>query len=646
MKYFIIILFLLSNSAFATNYYVDNSGDDSHAGTSEATAWQTIAKVNSFSFSSGDSILLKASGSWKEQLRISTNGVIVSSYGVGAKPIITALQTVTGFTNYSGNIWVADISYSVAKLNTVLIDGEIRAKGRYPNTGYLTVTSSSGKYQTVVPLGGVDYTGAELASRNTHWIIDVVKITSQSGDTLNYTDSTTYIPIFNGGNGCFIQNSLNVLDTLNEWYFDSTNKRFYVYATASPNVQISTIDTLIYSHKTNSVSINGIQVLGANKAAIYLDSCKYDTIRNCFINNSGAMAIAGVTSPHTTIQYDSILNSLSNAIFFRELTGYLGIVQSSDSSFFQNNYIKNTGSLAGMGLNGNGKYMGINVLGYKQIVTDNRIDSTGFNALVWYGKNSLIKNNYITNYCYVKDDGGGINTGMVPNMPVNYDSGAIVRGNITVNSPGAAKGTVSASQAPGIYFDYKAGTFGYVTTDSNTVINAYEESLYIGDYAVVNLFDNTLISLGKSNGLFTSNNGVAGTWHRNIYYVSDTTHLCLYDGAFTVDQKSDYNYYLRPKKPDGAVSGTTLAHWIDIFHVDSNSVLMPARVTTADPIVAYNPTHSDSTISLNGLYIDAKGHPHNNSATIPQFGSLLLFKADYEVFKNGFSIGNLKFSTQ
>ena len=54
----------------ATTYYVDQTGgSDAAAGTSEGTAWKTIAKVNAGSYNPGDEILFKAGETWNETLK-------------------------------------------------------------------------------------------------------------------------------------------------------------------------------------------------------------------------------------------------------------------------------------------------------------------------------------------------------------------------------------------------------------------------------------------------------------------------------------------------------------------------------------------------------------------------------------------------
>ena len=91
---FLTLLFLFFTSlGSATNYYVSNSGNDSNAGTTPETAWQTINKVNNTKFAPGDQILLKAGDIFDGPLKISNSGtsgspITVSKYGTGAKPII------------------------------------------------------------------------------------------------------------------------------------------------------------------------------------------------------------------------------------------------------------------------------------------------------------------------------------------------------------------------------------------------------------------------------------------------------------------------------------------------------------------------------------------------------------------------------
>lgn len=79
-----------------TTYYVSTSGNDSNNGTSASTPWRTLQKVSQYAYSGGNSILLKRGDSWTgETLYLHGNGtaenaILVSAYGSGNKPVISA----------------------------------------------------------------------------------------------------------------------------------------------------------------------------------------------------------------------------------------------------------------------------------------------------------------------------------------------------------------------------------------------------------------------------------------------------------------------------------------------------------------------------------------------------------------------------
>lgn len=92
-------LFTVSLAA-DTAYYVDaTAGNDSNPGTL-AAPWKTISKVNSVTFSPGDTILFKCGESWTTTLLTPSSGtsdsyITYGAYGTGSKPIIRGLN-VTG----------------------------------------------------------------------------------------------------------------------------------------------------------------------------------------------------------------------------------------------------------------------------------------------------------------------------------------------------------------------------------------------------------------------------------------------------------------------------------------------------------------------------------------------------------------------
>ena len=86
--------FFMTSAGWAATYYVNaTDGKDSNQGTSEATAWKTVAKVNASKFQPGDQILLKSGEVWREELIVlssgtPTNPITFGAYGNGDTPTI------------------------------------------------------------------------------------------------------------------------------------------------------------------------------------------------------------------------------------------------------------------------------------------------------------------------------------------------------------------------------------------------------------------------------------------------------------------------------------------------------------------------------------------------------------------------------
>ncbi|MFD2247911.1 T9SS type A sorting domain-containing protein [Pontibacter ruber] len=85
---FALVFVLFSFSAKASTYYVSATGNDSNSGTSTATAWASIAKVNAMQFLPGDTILFEGGVMFPGSLYFGSNvkgtaskPIVISSYG-------------------------------------------------------------------------------------------------------------------------------------------------------------------------------------------------------------------------------------------------------------------------------------------------------------------------------------------------------------------------------------------------------------------------------------------------------------------------------------------------------------------------------------------------------------------------------------
>lgn len=95
-----------------TIYYVDATlGNDGATGTTELTAWQTITKVNGYTFQADDQILLKRGETWVGvKLVVPRSNLTFASYGSGANPIIDGNDLVDCFEiSNKNNITITNI---------------------------------------------------------------------------------------------------------------------------------------------------------------------------------------------------------------------------------------------------------------------------------------------------------------------------------------------------------------------------------------------------------------------------------------------------------------------------------------------------------------------------------------------------------
>ncbi|MCJ7692935.1 MAG: hypothetical protein MUO22_05915, partial [Sedimentisphaerales bacterium] len=94
--YFFVLLFVLVFvfAADGKDYYISSGGDDSNPGMSAEKSWQTIERVNSFTFEAGDHIFFEGGKTFEGSLRFDAdesgtkaNPLSVGSYGKGRATI-------------------------------------------------------------------------------------------------------------------------------------------------------------------------------------------------------------------------------------------------------------------------------------------------------------------------------------------------------------------------------------------------------------------------------------------------------------------------------------------------------------------------------------------------------------------------------
>jgi len=169
-------------------YFVKNGGNDALDGLSDATAWETVAKVNGRTFSAGQSVGFKRGDTWREALILTSSGaagnpITFTSYGAGDKPKLLGSIDMSSSANWavsSGNVWRWAVSSGSTEICALHFDGtELQSTRKTSSTmttqgdfywsgGYTYLYSSSNpgtyysgieasKYIVGVQLGTRDY---------------------------------------------------------------------------------------------------------------------------------------------------------------------------------------------------------------------------------------------------------------------------------------------------------------------------------------------------------------------------------------------------------------------------------------------------------------------------------------------------------
>lgn len=541
----------------AQTYYVDaTGGSDKATGLSADTAWQTLAKVNGAVFVPGDSILFKCGETWRGSLTASAKGVkgdsvTYSTYGScngSNKPIINAADVASGWTQYSGNIYVADVAFPTSQ---VFVDGTFAELAHYPNRGYnpqkptnifLDIPADSvdgnglSKNNYIVDnrLAGMDLVGAIANVRTITWSMDDCVITAFNGTNQISWDKcmTVYgptgarYPILQGW-AYYLSNKLWMLDQPGEWYYDTPTKKLYLWMPNSDNpashtVEVSRYDSGISATSPGSIALDGLSIKNAAKWGIKLYQSIEISLRNLEVTNSGdtGILIAGDGSYGKT---SNAVRLIDNNVVRKSVVDGITVEHFNDA-FITNNTVEDSG-VVGAPQNA---FAAIRIQQSSNVnASYNIIRRAGYLGIAFF-RNNIIQNNIVDDTCMVLDDCGAIYTwngpaenyfnpdnsvkATVPPMGGKIIGNIIRNVNPLLNIDGN-KYKKTASE--GIYLDELANG---VEVSGNTVINA-DRAMHMNNPFNHNIHDNTFF--GSRGGLVNMTEGFppisVGTVHGNIF---------------------------------------------------------------------------------------------------------------------------------
>ena len=504
---------LFASWAHATNYYIAANGNDSNHGRSPNSPWKSLAKVNAMmsSFRPGDGIFLRQGDTFTGELLVRASGspgspIRFTSYGSGEKPIIDGFERITGWTSVGNSVWKARYDSPHQRAANLYVDGTFEPIGRYPNedqenAGYLTITGGNGRNEFISSdLQGGSWKGADAVVRSSRWALGRKEITQHSGNRILVNEKTYYTGT--KGFGFFIVNHRNALDQEGEWAHHKNSKEMFLRSSANPNsrtVMTARAKNLVSMERVHDITLENLTLRGSVEHTVYLWNSNNITINACSLYGSGHDAVLMHHSKNAKLKNSTIDQTNNNAI----------TVEQGGPTEITNNSILRTGSIAGMGDDANGSYFGISANTNNITIQNNRIDQVGYNGIGFWGDHVVIKNNSVTNFCTVKDDGAGIYTWIgTPTIRQRVEIIGNVVGDGNLKRVGLGTPHPERVHVSGIYLDSHSNN---VTIDDNTVYNCGNFGIFLHNtkndrVRNNNLYDNHIgigfIQDNKSNGQF------------------------------------------------------------------------------------------------------------------------------------------------
>ena len=636
----------LSSSLGQTTYYVASSGNDSNAGRSSDTPFQTISKINSLTLQPGDQVLFRRNDTFRGSLQLRQSGnsakpIIVDAYGSGNKPVLSGAVPVSNWTNVGNNTWQASCPNCGDRLTGLYRDNAALPLGRYPNLsaankGYLTVQSHNGKTQLTSQQGlSTNWSGAEAVFRPVQWILNRATITGQSGNTLTLVGSGNYDITDNWG--YFIQNHPATLDQRGEWYYNPAAKTIRLYDDqANPNSQSITATAFSEGVSISSasfVTVRNLKITQTVATGLLATNSSNLTISNVDITLSGedALRVQG-NGQQLLLENNLIEDANNNGV---DIGTYQNVT-------FRGNTIRRIGLMPGRGKSGDGTYVGFQSASTANTLIENNVlENIGYNALN-FSTSTTVQRNLISNFCLTKSDGSGL---YIWNGNQQSMDDIRLLSNVVFNGIGAPEGSPdgTSSGAHGIYLDDCTKN---IEVANNTVYNCRGLGFFLHGSSNVNLTGNTAynnsdgqLAIASANGCQPRNNQIKNNIfvsrlanQFNVKYESNQNDLGNY-GQF------DNNAYGRPFEDTYKVlavynrttgAALSLAQWQSQYNKDLTTTNSPLTYSSgnADDYIKClaNGSASSTQVSLEGTYRDMRNRVYTGQVTIPAFSSMVLLK--------------------
>jgi len=516
-----IITLSCTHLLLAKDIYVAKNGNDANSGTL-TSPYLTLSKAAAVAVA-GDTVYIRE-GTYEETLTPSRSGsagnpIVFTSYQ-NESVVISAMQTVNGFTLDSGNIYKTTLDWDLGQRMFVMNNNTVLDLARWPNNidgDRFTLNSlrSEGGSDRNSPKSGhllnskipnlpwenggsLTFYGDRPGSG---WLTWRFPISGSSNGRVNWTSTfpsnfdwiVSFHPPKDGGD-FFLEGIKEALDYQNEWYFNPTTKELFLQL---PNGSAPVDGAIQVARRENTININRKNYIEIRNLAVYGGSIRMNGSNNKLFQVSsfyGAMT-RGSSARNFATDIAAVyvgFGNLSNNIIEKCEIAYgdaSGIFENGNGTVIKNNYIHGNYDNPIRSRNGSNSKILNNT-----ITRSGRdgINSINVNAEVAW--NDVSHSNLIADDCALFYYSGPSNAANAAANPKNIE----IHHNWFHDTEGRGK----LRKAAGIYLDTNPNSF---SVHHNVVWNVEWTAIQMNWNALdINVYNNTFM---KAKG------GTMGAWH-------------------------------------------------------------------------------------------------------------------------------------
>ena len=635
-KLLFAILICTCTFAFAGNkYYFSTSGSYSNSGTSPNSPWLNISHLDSITLNAGDTVFFKCGDTLRGSFKIKNSGtssknIVFTSYGTGAKPVISGAEKVSGWNNNAG-IYSVNTTYNVKNF---FANSNEMTLARYPNEGnYLQLDSAQKSYlkDAQIPQNDGYWNNASICIHTMQWCWEKTTVQSQTAGKVTFNTPT----ILAGLNkyGYFFYNKLEALDTAKEWFNDTTNNILYFKPTTGKTASelLCEISIRDYGIQTGSnvsyITISNLCFDKQYEAGVYFGNSnhKYINIQNCDFYRQYKHGI------QTKGKYHELNNN-----YFAQVDGHGIDVNAGGKLHIHHNTFKKIGQYRNSGIGGETNLSAIAINFVDSCTIDhNNIDSTGYCGISADGAYHLIERNVVSHAMLLNNDGGAYKC---------YGAASHhneIRNNFASYTTGNTEGCYKADfMTPGIYFDFNVNN---CNIHHNTVYNMYSKGIFQNSGTNNNTISNNIL-FGIKQGIDLNGNPLMPTVisgdviKHNVITASTASDILMrqvdYSNTFNFGTL-DSNYYFqaydssktvyRVQGSSGAYYGLKNYQALNGLDPHSKESFVHWNSSTNNYRIFVNISDNVSTINLSdSLYLDLDSNEVCSSIDLQPYTSVVL----------------------